>query len=75
MGGPPCAELPHSPEEAGHTGIVYLGRTRRGAPGHPYFVSFDRPLPVVDVVGYLVPLPGRHYAADELEPAGEQGAT
>lgn len=67
-GGPTCFELPHFPEEGGVTGIVHPAQGRHDAPGHPYFVSFDRPLPVVVVLGHPVPLPGRHYAADELEP-------
>ena len=63
-----CPDLPHYPDEAGHTGTVYVGRPREGAPGHPYLVQFDRPVPVVKVMGRFLALPARHYAADELEP-------
>ena len=69
VGDPPgtCA-LPHYAEERGSTGIAYVGRPRDGAPDHPYLVSFDRPVPVVEIMGCFIALPARHYAADELEP-------
>ena len=62
-----CAELPHYPEERGHTGTVFVGRLRHGCPHHPYFVQFDRPCPVITVLGYPIALPARHFAIDELE--------
>jgi hypothetical protein len=63
-----CEELPHYPEEAGATGEVVADRARPGAPGHPYLVMFDSPPPNVAWRTTPVPLPARHYAADELEP-------
>jgi hypothetical protein len=64
-----CAELPHYPEEQGHTGVVIGDRARPVAPSHRFLVAFDRPGPLVRMGSAgLMPLSVRHYAADELEP-------
>jgi len=62
-----CSDFPHHPEEAGRTGIVHGEQARSEAPSHPFIVVFDPPVPRVSVGVSLVPLPARHYAADELE--------
>jgi hypothetical protein len=64
---PTCDELPHSPDEQGHTGKVVAVRAQPGAPHHPYLVMLDRPYPETAWDGIPMPIAVRHYAADELE--------
>ncbi len=69
-----CEEMPHLSVEEGVTGRV--SRQIDWAPTHPYFVVFDAPLAwPVRAPGRgdaPMPLPGRPYRADELEPLGEE---
>jgi hypothetical protein len=64
-----CPEGAHDGEERGHTGIVMNVRRTCGASAHAYLVLFDDPHPVIRLADHGVPVPARHYAAIELEPA------
>jgi hypothetical protein len=62
-----CAEALHDLSERGHTGLVVGIRSLPESPAHAYVVAFEPPLPTWRGVGPEMPLPVRHYAADELE--------
>jgi hypothetical protein len=63
----PCPNLPHFREEAGHVGKVVAVRAPANVSDHPFLVIFTNPAPLVRMIGNLLPLSARHYAADELE--------
>jgi hypothetical protein len=65
-----CRVLAHFPEELGATGRVSDERVCPVISGHAYLVELDRPYPWVTTAAGPMELVARHYAADELEPAG-----
>jgi hypothetical protein len=63
-----CPAVPHHTEEVGRTAMVHGERSTWGPPDHPFIVVFDPPVPQIRIGVSRVPLPARHFAADELEP-------
>jgi len=64
-----CPDGAHDAAEPGRMGTIVNVRRADRAVSHTLLVLFDDPQPVMRVADRGVPLPARHYAVVELEPA------
>jgi hypothetical protein len=62
-----CPNLPHFTAEAGHVGTIVAVQALATVSDHPFLVMFTEPVPLVCMIGKLLPLSARHYALGELE--------